>query len=212
MFAESPLFALNQLDEECTFHVGVLPVELTFSQNQFDELWAMHTDEYHEIQMPGGLVKTPRWQQAFGADYHYTGKVNKALPIPPLLEPIFEWTKQSIDPRLNGILLNWYEGKFKHYIGKHRDSTINMIAGAPIVTISLGEERIFRLRPWKWTGYRDFPASSGTVFVMPFETNLRWTHEVPHFEKYQGRRISVTLRAFETGILPATQEKSEPEP
>jgi hypothetical protein len=27
---------------------------------------------------------------------------------------------------------------------------------------------------------------------------LRWTHEVPHFRKYKGRRISVTLRAFES--------------
>jgi hypothetical protein len=31
---------------------------------------------------------------------------------------------------------------------------------------------------------------------MPFQTNAAWTHEVPAFRKWQGRRISVTFRAF----------------
>ena len=73
-----------------------------------------------------------------------------------------------------------------------------MIDGAPIVTISLGEERIFRLRPWKMASERvDFPAPDGTVFVLPYATNQRWTHEVPKQKRRTGRRISITLRAFE---------------
>ena len=55
----------------------------------------------------------------------------------------------TVDDRLNGLLLNWYDGRLGHYIGKHRDSRVNMIHGAPIVTISLGEERSFRLAPWR---------------------------------------------------------------
>jgi alkylated DNA repair dioxygenase AlkB len=101
-----------------------------------------------------------------------------------------------VDARLNGILLNWYDGKFGHYIGKHRDSTDDMVDGAPIVTVSLGEERKFRLRPWKQAGFIDFDAVPGSVFIMPYTTNLTWTHEVPHSAKYRGRRISITLRTF----------------
>jgi alkylated DNA repair dioxygenase AlkB len=201
MFNDSALFVAHELDGVSKLYVGKLPSHLSFSQAEFDDLWAMHPQEYHEIRMPGGLVKTPRWQQAFGADYHYTGRVNKAVPIPPILEPVFTWTKETVDDRLNGMLLNWYDAKFGHYIGKHRDSTTNMVEGSPIVTLSLGEERVFRLRPWKGTGYRDFPATSGTLFVMPYDTNMAWTHEVPHFEKYQACRISITLRAFETNVL-----------
>ena len=37
--------------------------------------------------------------------------------------------------------------RLDHYIGAHRDSTASMIEGVPIVTVSLGEERAFRLRP-----------------------------------------------------------------
>jgi hypothetical protein len=45
-------------------------------------------------------------------------------------------------------------------------------------------------------GRRDFPARNGSEFVMPYETNLAWTHEVPRARKSSGRRISVTLRGF----------------
>jgi hypothetical protein len=37
----------------------------------------------------------------------------------------------------------------------------------------------------------------GTVFVMPWQTNRNTTHEVPHQKSVIGRRISITVRAFE---------------
>jgi alkylated DNA repair dioxygenase AlkB len=95
--------------------------------------------------------------------------------------------------------LNWYDASQCHYLGRHRDSIKNLCVGAPIVTLSFGEARVFRLRPWRAAGKRDFQANHGTIFVMPFRTNLAWTHEVPHFKRYTGRRISVTARAFEHG-------------
>lgn len=117
--------------------------------------------------------------------------------MPENLAPLLTWACQTIDPRLNGILLNWYDASQAHYIGKHRDSRTNMIEGAPIVTISLGSERVFRLRPWRREGaVLDFAAVNGAVFVMPYDTNLAWTHEVPHSARCTGRRISVTLRAL----------------
>lgn len=188
--------ASHELPDGSHFYSGRLPPELILTPEQFEAVWDLHPDEFHTIMIHGRPVKTPRWQQAYGADYHYTGRVNRALPVPDLIEPLVAWAKASVDPRLNGVLVNWYEGSLGHYIGKHRDSTRNMALGAPIVTLSFGQERVFRLRPWKGTGYIDFPAGNGTVFVMPYATNLAYTHEVPHSSKSRGRRISVTLRAF----------------
>lgn len=184
------------LDESHAFLVGELPRELRLDEKRFEELWALHPETFHEIKMHGKLVKTPRWQQAYGADYRYTGNVNKALPVPPILEPLHAWARTEIDERLNGLLLNWYDPEREQYIGKHRDSTIDMIEGAPIVTVSFGGERAFRLRPWKKEGFRDFAATDGAVFVLPYDTNLAYTHEVPHAAQSRGRRISITLRAF----------------
>jgi alkylated DNA repair dioxygenase AlkB len=179
------------------FHTGRLPAELMLARDGFDAMWALHPEDFHEIKMHGRLVKTPRWQQAYGEDYAYTGRVNRALPIPAMLEPLLAWSRRTLDARLNGLLLNWYDAADGHYIGKHRDSTRNMIDGAPIVTISFGAARTFRLRPWRSTGFLDFATSDGSVFVMPYATNKAFTHEVPHAASSSGRRISVTLRAFE---------------
>jgi len=43
----------------------------------------------------------------------------------------------------------------------------------------------------------DLLATPGSVIVIPWETNLSWKHGVPKLAKYRGRRISVTLRAFQ---------------
>lgn len=194
-------FAIHDLNSSGhLFFTWALPARLVLNAKKFLALWENHPPDFHPIKMHGRLLRTPRWQQAFGADYYYSGNVNKALPIPSSLTLVHTWAKDTIDDRLNGILLNWYDGSLGHYIGRHRDSTVNVIPGTPIVTISLGETRTFRLRPWKDdNGNRiDFKASNGAVFVMPFATNLSWTHEVPSFSKSKGLRISITLRAFKS--------------
>ena len=165
----------------------------------FEELWNLHPARFHEITQPftGKSIPLPRWQQAYGHDYRYTGNVNRALPIPPILEPYLAWVREAFDRRLNGLLLNWYDAALRHYIGPHRDSTSGLVEGTPIVTISLGARRSFRLRPMRGKGFVDFEATHGTVFVLPWESNLQLKHDVPHRARDVGRRISITARAFE---------------
>ncbi len=190
---------LEQRALDATSHVlvGRLPEALIPDPATFDRWWALHPADFHDIKMHGRSVKTPRWQQAYGADYRYTGNTNRALPVPAELAPLHAWLRETIDPRLDGLLLNWYDAARGHYIGKHRDSTINMLDGAPIVTLSFGGARVFRIRRWKGDTQHDFPTGHGTILVMPYATNLAWTHEVPHTAKSVGRRISITARAFE---------------
>jgi len=192
-------YEFHSLNGKCGVYIGELPPDLRLSREQFYDLWNAHPAEFHEIMMHGQLVKVPRWQQAYGMDYHYTGRRNAALPVLPVLEPLLAYVRDEIDSRLNGILLNWYTADLRHYIGRHRDSTTNMMNGAPIVTLSFGAARTFRIRPWRGKGIKDFSVVDGTVCVMPYETNLAFTHEVPHFAGDIGKRISVTFRAFEVG-------------
>ena len=119
--------------------------------------------------------------------------------MPPILEPFLRWSRETIDNQLNSLLLNWYDGRLGHYIGRHRDSLQNLIADTPIVTLSFGKERIFRLHPWPaqpGTTSFDFQAGNRTVFVTPWEINLAFQHEVPASSRRTGQRISVTLRGF----------------
>ena len=83
---------------------------------------------------------------------------------------------EFIHSRLNGQLLNRYDGALRHYIGRRRDSRKGLVPDSPIVTTSLGESRIFRLRPWRGQGRVDLEASDGAVFITPWKTNCLWTH------------------------------------
>jgi len=195
-FMNPSIFDTIPLDENHNILATNLQKPFSISQKEFDEIWEMHPKEYHNIIILGKEVKTPRWQQSYGKNYRYTGSRNNALPIPEKLNHFLAWTKENIDDRLNGLLLNWYDGNENHYIGAHRDDTRDLCDNSPIVTISLGEERIFRMRPYKKKGFKDLTIKNGDVVIVPWETNIKWTHEVPAFKKYSGRRISVTLRAY----------------
>ncbi len=190
-------FQRHILFDRLEFFSRRLPDQLLRSgREEFEALWRLHPEKSNEILIHGRMVPIPRWRQAFGRHYHFSGTVNEALPVPDLLAPYLAWVRDAIDARLNGLLLNWYASDRGHYIGAHRDSREGLVAGSPIVTISLGDTRTFRLRPLKEKGFVDFEASHGTVFVMPWETNLGVKHEVPHTARAKGRRISITARAF----------------
>jgi alkylated DNA repair dioxygenase AlkB len=104
---------------------------------------------------------------------------------------------------LNGLLLNWYDARLGHYIGPHSDAFQDLVPQSPIVTISLGETRVFRLSQTRTLEgirrqvYRfDLRATHGSVIILPWRTNLAWKHAVPRSRRYVARRISITLRAF----------------
>ena len=176
--------------------VGQLPPRLVPDADGFEALWALHPPGRQTIHVHGRAVKLPRWQQAYGMDYRFSGQTSRALPVPALLDPYLDWVR-GLDPRHNSLLLNWYDAAERHYIGKHRDSDIDRVRDSDIVTVSLGEARVMRMRPYRQPGHVDLPVPDGAVVVIPWHTNRAWTHEVPHFARYHGRRISITMRAFE---------------
>jgi alkylated DNA repair dioxygenase AlkB len=190
------LFEIIALDDTHQMYISPPVPEFNWDDKKINALWDARPEAYHTIKILGKEVPTPRWQQAYGKNYRYTGSKNNALPIPESMRVFLEWCQGHIDARLNGLLLNWYDGQKSHYIGAHRDDTRDLCQGSPIVTISLGQERVFRMRPYKKKGFKDLTMRHGEVIVIPWETNQSWTHEVPHFKKYGGKRISVTLRAY----------------
>src|SRR5262245_32101713 len=116
-------FTAHDLGDGHLFHVGRLPEPLLVSGEGFESLWSLHPAEYHRIMIHGREVETPRWQQAYGEDYHYTGQTNKALPLPDALGPLLAWARADVEPSPNGLLLNWDDGGNGHYLGAHRDRT-----------------------------------------------------------------------------------------
>lgn len=177
---------------------GQVPESEWLTATFFEDLWRLKPSERPWITIHGRRVQIPRWNQAFARDYRFSGQVSVALAIPCLLDRLTQWVQEQVDSRLNGLLLNWYDSSTNDYIGPHHDKTTGLVPDSPIVTISFGTPRIFRLTRGKTPDreVRDFKATAGTVFVMPWNTNKEWKHEVPHRKGDSGRRVSVTFRAF----------------
>jgi alkylated DNA repair dioxygenase AlkB len=196
-------FVQHLLEDGLSFFVGRLPDSLVWDDDTFEAVWMLHPHDRHQIVMWGRPITVARWQQAYGADYQYSGNTNVALPIPAELRPLLNWAQNAVDVRLNGLLLNWY-GQPGDYIGPHHDSTQGLVPGTPIVTISFGETRMWRLERGAGSERRvlDLAAAHGSVFLLPYDTNHVWKHSVPKRAAHRGRRISVTLRAFSVGVLP----------
>ena len=114
----------------------------------------------------GKLILTPRWTQNYGVDYKFTGLTHKALPIPDFLKPYEEWVNSLEYGKFNQILVNWYDNGL-HYIGKHSDNESQIVKNSPILSISLGATRKFRIRQKNQKGiYGDITMDHGTVIVM----------------------------------------------
>ena len=176
--------------------VGAAPADLCPPEPaRLEALWALHPTEHTVLVMYGKPVPIPRFQRAYGRDYRFSNQTSPAEPIPALLEPFLAWAR-TVDPRMNGLLLNWYDAAHGHRIGPHRDSQSGLVEGAPILTMSFGATRCFRLKRYRGTERVDVEVGHGSAVVIPWETNEAWTHEVPHRASDKGRRISVTVRAF----------------
>lgn len=202
--APGQALARHELSTGHLFLLGRVPDELNLAGGEaFERLWALHPADFAEVTIVGRTVPTPRWQQAFGRDYRFSGGHSVSAEVPPLLAPFLAWARQEVDGRLNGLFVNWYDGSRGHYIGPHHDEARDLAPGSPIVTISQGEERVFRFTLPAGNGTagpgprrRDVPVPPGSVLVIPADTNAVWKHSVPRLARFAGRRVSVTVRAF----------------
>lgn len=153
----------------------------------FDTLWNLHPEEYGKVRIAGEIINTPRWQQAYIRGYDFSGMFHSALPLPKKFKQFLKWANKLIDGG--------------HYIGPHSDDERPLVAGSPILTISLGQERKFRLR-YKYTKdiAQDIIVGDLTYLVMGGDTQKEFTHEIVKVGGNKGKkiapRISVTFRVF----------------
>jgi len=176
-----------------------LPVEL--ANVNFEELWNLHPEKYNQVVMAGRVVNTPRWQQSYNMPYFFSGMAHEALPVPDSIRPYWDWVNSAGYGEFNQILINWYANGH-HYIGTHTDDESQLIYESPIISLSLGAERIFRLREKKSKQVvHDIPMPHGSVVVMGGMMQNQFTHEVPKINGTKGddvgRRINITFRQFE---------------
>ena len=164
----------------------------------FDTLWALHPANLGQIKMYDKIIETPRYSQCYGVPYWYSGMLHTPTSnLPVEFEPFKAWAKDI--GTFNQILINWYESG-EHYISKHTDDEKQIVPNSPILSISLGSTRTFRIRKIKNKEIiLDLPMPDQSYVIMGGEIQKHYTHEVPKTVSKKtpvGQRINITFRTL----------------
>lgn len=156
-----------------------------------------HLEEKPEITVFGKQCRQQRNIGFFSntsRGYEYSRKLMPSKPLSQSMEQLLIAVNESVGGEFNGILVNEYNGG-DDYISAHSDDEKG-ITHAGVVSISWGEERIFRVRDKKTKKIvHDEPTTAFSILQMKGERfQKNFTHEIPKTKKSKGKRISFTFR------------------
>lgn len=137
-----------------------------------------------------------------GTSYVYSRREYKPLPWIPELEElktrveaathhVFSTTSDPSTRNYNAVLCNCYRNG-KDSVGLHADAEPEM--GPIIASLSLGAERMFRLKRQDGTVAFAERLPHGSLLIMAGHTQKNFKHEVPKEPGVAGPRINLTFR------------------
>ncbi len=165
------------------------------------------TDDESKITLFGKKLKIPRKQVSYGEDgvsYRFSGSNipvkswdeddNVCIALRKLRKKVKLWTSVNY----NYVLINCYKDG-NQYIGFHRDAEEDIIQEYGIASVTLGAERDFQFRPYKFMPkgkYKKLEISleHGSFLHMKYPTNEYWQHSLPKRSKVKRPRINLTFR------------------
>jgi alkylated DNA repair dioxygenase AlkB len=164
----------------------------------FDLLRAEIAWREEQITLFGRRYWQPRllaWYGDAGASYRYSGKLHEPLPWSPHLLALRDRVEHLADARFNSVLANLYRDH-NDSMGLHADDEPELGERPVIASLSLGEERVFRLKHRSRRDLRPLRLAlpSGSLLIMRGDTQRYWKHEVPKSRHPCGPRINLTFR------------------
>jgi len=158
------------------------------------------SDEKSAVTMYGKKIVIPRKQCGYGDDgtsYKFTGvKVEGNFWCDvPTLKTIKEVIWEKLDIPVNFVLVNLYRNG-NDYIGYHSDDEKDLDANYPIISLSFGAERAFRLKH-KVTGkIHEKVLKNNSCIMMKPPCQRLYKHSVPKSKKIKTPRINLTFRVI----------------
>jgi len=141
--------------------------------------------------------------------YKFSGQTIKTGNFTPELKQLIETINKKFNTKYNGILINIYY-KGEDYIGAHSDNEHELDSSNQVIAISLGQSRIFRIRPKKTledniiskiecnkkmkTPVYDIDTQHGQLIIMGGNFQKDFTHEIPIEKNKNNIRASLTFR------------------
>lgn len=195
---------LASQDGELYLLRGFLPQPLA---NQFyTELHDSLCWQEETLIIAGKRVLVPRLVAWYGDDdacYRYSSVAHEPLPwIPPLLS-IKAKIEQQTGTVFNSVLANLYRNG-NDSLGWHADKEKELGQDPAIASLSLGAQRLFKIRHNKSKAILTFNLQHGDLLLMAGRLQHYWRHCVPKISKLTDPRVNLTYRY----ILPSSMDSS----
>ena len=148
------------------------------------------------IIIAGKGVKVPRlicWYGDPEAVYQYSGVVHEPLPWTADLFRVRQQIEQYCGRYFNSVLANLYRDG-SDSMGWHADKEKELGINPFISSLSLGDERLFKIRHNKTKQTIDINLQHGDLLLMGGALQHHWRHCVPKTRKEKSPRINLTFR------------------
>ena len=145
-----------------------------------------------------GLITTPRltWVCGFHQDdFYQLSFPQKIMPnsIPEFLLPLKQLIEETYSLSFNYILFSLYRDE-NDSITFHSDDEKFLGTSPSVVSLTLGQERIFSLKNKVTRQKQDFYLTHGDLFIMQNNCQKDFLHSVPKQKEKLNPRISLTFR------------------
>ncbi len=144
----------------------------------------------------GRTVMAPRltaWYGEAGASYRYGGVARRATAWSPAIRDLAAEVAASVAWRFNYALVNRYRDG-ADALGWHADDEPDLGAAPVIASVSVGAERVFRVRPRAGGKSVARALAHGSLVLMWGHSQRDYKHCLPRTGKAVGERLNFTFR------------------
>lgn len=166
------------------------------AKSLLDTLWTELLWRQQKIRLFGKEVMQPRlicWQSDPGVNYSYSGLDLFHSPWHPKLNALRSKMHSELGLVFNSVLVNAYRNG-QDSMGWHSDDEPELGNAPTIASISLGAERMFRVRGKRARRSVGLTLENGSLLLMSGEFQARNQHSVPKSKKVRDLRINLTFR------------------
>ncbi|HBA65363.1 MAG TPA: alpha-ketoglutarate-dependent dioxygenase AlkB [Methylococcaceae bacterium] len=195
-----PLFDSSALKNLAPRDGDVFLLKQYYSSDEANELFAILFDrlvwQEESIWMFGKPVNVPRltcWYGDPDAVYSYSGVKHEPLSWTAELNAIRQRIQSDFAYTFNSVLANLYRSG-QDSMGYHADNEKELGINPAIASLSLGDERLFRLVHNKSKEKLDLALGHGDLLIMAGSLQHHWRHAVPKTGQFKSSRINLTFR------------------
>ncbi|MCY3624355.1 MAG: alpha-ketoglutarate-dependent dioxygenase AlkB [Gammaproteobacteria bacterium] len=196
LFPDQWLDVLKASDADVSYFGGFL------AREEADRAFAAAAREQYvqeSITIHGRTHDVPRltmWYSEDGSTYTYSGIAMQPRSFPPFVREMNARIARETGLYFNSVLINFYrDGNDK--VGWHSDDEKELGDEIHIASVSLGIERVFRMRHRNdHSRVVDCTLGHGSLLVMRDPTQLHWEHCLPPRKRIAEPRYNLTFRTI----------------